>query len=933
VTAFVCALFFVSGAAGLVFETLWFRQAGLAFGNGVWASSLVLSSFMAGLALGNGIAARVGHRVRSPVRAYALLEAGIAVAGVALVHALPHLTPALADVLRAVPTPLGHALRAALGFALLLVPATAMGATLPLLVGALRARDPSFGASLGRLYGWNTLGAVAGALAAEWLLLEALGVRGSAWVAAGANGAVALAGLALGRGARFAPPSTPAEARAPLGPRAWGIALAATGAGAILLALEVVWFRFLHLYVHSGSAAFACMLAVVLAGIGAGGVVGGALLRRRPEAWRHAPGLALAAGVLTAALYAAFSPLTAALGLGVVGRADPAAVIGRAAVLAFPVALLSGVLFPLLGVGLAREVRPEIRAAGLLTLGNTVGAAAGSLLAGFVLLPALGVERSLFALALAYGAVALCARPVERGVGSVARWAPRGAWAAALLLFPFGAFEAQHLRVPVERWHGGTDFEIVDVREGRTETAVLVLRRRAGEPLHHFLLTDSFAMSGTSTFSRRYMKLFVYWPLALRPEPQSALLISYGVGSTAAALVETPSLETIDVVDVSRDILELSGRIFAPRENPLRDPRVRVHVQDGRHFLQLSRERYDLVTAEPPPPKNAGIVNLYTREYFALIRERLAEGGVATYWLPVHNLTLGDARSITRAFCDVFEDCSLWVGHDLNWMLAGSRDARWDPTERGFRRPWRDPGRSRELRDLGLGRPELLGATFLGDAEWLRARTADAAPLTDDFPKRLSDTLQTRPYADFLSWMDTDAARERFRESAFVRAAWPRGLRERTLAAFDTQAIVNAIARREPLPFSERLAQVDALLAREPDPTFVLWRLGLVAGELRAIEAALARGAPERAYLRERAVGALAAREFDLAARRFGRARERAPHDPTLLYLELYALCRDGRVDEARALAAELLPRHARDPDAARVRVWLAGRFAWNAGR
>ena len=145
------------------------------------------------------------------------------------------------------------------------------------------------------------------------------------------------------------------------------------------------------------------------------------------------------------------------------------------------------------------------------------------------------------------------------------------------------------------------------------------------------------------------MTLFVTWPMAVNPDAKDALLISYGVGITAAALVETTGLERIDVVDVSAEIME-SNRILhrdaAGRVSgyPLDDPRVHVHVEDGRHFLQTTGRRFDLITGEPPPPKLAGIVSLYTREYFSLVRERLTERGITTYWLPVTGLLPSDAK-------------------------------------------------------------------------------------------------------------------------------------------------------------------------------------------------------------------------------------------------------------------------------------------------
>src|SRR5512134_3772332 len=190
------SIFVVSGAAALVFETMWFRQAGLALGNTVWASALVTASFMAGLAVGNAAVARWGGRATRPLATYAALEVLVGVSGVALVVAFPLVGPALAPLMGSIGTATLHALRVGVSFVLLLVPSCAMGATLPLLAGALAAEDPNFGRVLGRLYGWNTLGAVVGTLAADLFLIEAVGVRGTSLVAGGLN-LVAAAGASL----------------------------------------------------------------------------------------------------------------------------------------------------------------------------------------------------------------------------------------------------------------------------------------------------------------------------------------------------------------------------------------------------------------------------------------------------------------------------------------------------------------------------------------------------------------------------------------------------------------------------------------------------------------------------------------------------------------------------------------------------------------
>ncbi|HEX9710108.1 MAG TPA: fused MFS/spermidine synthase, partial [Candidatus Thermoplasmatota archaeon] len=524
-----------------------------------------------------------------------------------------------------------------LALVFLLVPSTAMGLTLPLLARALVALDPNFGTVLGRLYGWNTLGAVAGALLAETHLVAALGIRGSAYAAgslnliAAAGGWVAARSLAAGEGA-----ATPERAPAPRWRGAGTWLGAAFLSGFALLALEVVWFRFLLLFVMGSSLSFAVMLAVVLSGIASGGLVASVWLRADPAGYRYAPLLALAAGLLCTASYAAFP--AAAVPLEGVVVSGFRAVLGVSLPLMFPVSLLSGTFFTLAGAALHRGYPSAATATGVLTFANTTGAALGALAGGFLLLPLLGMEGSFFALTLLYGGIGLL---VSRGVRLPRRliWPVTGAFLLGAALFPFGAMVGRHLRTAAARWSGG-EWRVVALREGVSETVLYVEELTHGKPRDLRLVTNSLSMSSTEFHIRRYMKLYVYLPVAIHPEPRRALLVSYGVGSTAKALTETRSLEEIDVVDISKDVLGTSSVVFPdPDENPLHDARVTVHVEDGRYFMRTTEKTFDLITGEPPPPQIANVVNLYTREYFALMRDRLREGGFVTYWLPLHSLS------------------------------------------------------------------------------------------------------------------------------------------------------------------------------------------------------------------------------------------------------------------------------------------------------
>src|SRR6202049_855239 len=310
--AILSGILFLSGIGALIFETLWLRLSGLAFGNSVWAAALILSSFMAGFALGKAIAASSRIRRWRPLHLYAALEVAVACFGYTIVFALPLLGGWMQPVWQALwshhSVLLG--LRFVLSFSILLVPTTAMGLTLPVLMGDSGLRPTNFGCAIGRLYGWNTLGAVAGAVLGEAYLIGAFGLRGTSLAAGLASCIAALTALLVARSdAETAPliPDSIIPLRLQINYRPpWRLLFASFGTGAILLCLEVVWFRFLRLYVASSSTAFAVMLAVVLAGVGLGGIAAGAIHRQTARLNQLVPVLLLLAAIATLLSYLFF---------------------------------------------------------------------------------------------------------------------------------------------------------------------------------------------------------------------------------------------------------------------------------------------------------------------------------------------------------------------------------------------------------------------------------------------------------------------------------------------------------------------------------------------------------------------------------------------------------------------------------------------------
>lgn len=798
------AVFFFSGASALIFEALWFHLTGLTFGNGVWATSLVLASFMGGMAVGSAAVALWGVRIKRPVRLFAILEFIIALSGLGLVFLFPKFSELLVPVYYVLGTHsvLLNTLRAVIAFCLMLVPASAMGSTLPVLVKALYQIDPNFGQVLGRLYGWNTLGATLGVIGGGTYLVNWLGIRGTGIFAASVNILVAL--IAVWYYRKHIPSVTSqtqpqhfSHGALTISPNVIRVLCASFLCGFILLGLEVIWFRFLLLFFASTSWNFAIMLAMVLAGISCGGLVASKAFQWHANAHHVLVPTLLLNGILVAAMYANFKALFPVMEHY---RMD-LRVIFAAFFLVFPIAFISGSAFTMLGKALHIEIQSETGASGLLTLVNTFGGMLGSLLAGLLCLPALGMEKSFFLFACLYGitAVAVYNKTQHRILkrNTLLYYAGIGIYLLSIVLFPFGFMEWHYLDIAIEPLIESGEHRVA-VREGLTETIQYLQKDLLDRPYYHRVVTNSYSIAGTALVPKRYMKLFVYWPVAVHPQLRNALLICFGCGNTAKALTDTKTIERIDIVDISKEIIEESDVFFSdPQENPIYDPRVTIHIEDGRFFLLSTNQTFDLITGEPPPPTFKGVVNLYTQEYFQLMYDRLADGGMATYWLPVYHLRIEQSKSIVKAFCQVFNECSLWTAANFEWMLVGVKNPTAPVNDDAFSRQWNDPVVGPEMCVLGFQNPEQLGSLFIADGQKLRDWVADSSSLVDNYPERLASRTGSGIIRDellaYLDFMNHTASRTNFIESKGIAKLWPPSLREASTQYFATRQVVNDI--------------------------------------------------------------------------------------------------------------------------------------------
>jgi spermidine synthase len=612
-----------------------------------------------------------------------------------------------------------------------------MGGTLPVLMRTLAPRDERLGNTGGRFYAANTAGAMAGALLTSFVLIPLLGVRGSALAAGSVNLAAAMVALALASGVRarsVACPLMHVRSRPP----GFRLALILYAiAGGIALGYEVIWSQAMVQWTGTRTFAFALMLATYLLGL----VIGSAWYAHRADRSRDPWGdfgLFIAAAGLIALLTTVFAgPWLPPLQVNIatlafrVTHQEPVAMAARFAAAAACIVLvptvLLGAAFPA-ALKLTAEAGSTGRDTGKVIALNTTGGIAGTLFTGFVIVPALGLERSLAVIAVAGGLVGAIA--VLRGTAVRPRVCGAtlaccaGAVLAAFLIPP------DHLAHLLASARGGK----LLFHEASSGGTVAVIEQQSGQNRFRRLYIQGVSNSGDSLSSLRYMRLQALLPLIIhRDQPRSALVVGLGTGITAGSLLRYPSLDRRVCTELLPTVVRAASQ-FAGNDGVTADPRMDLRIRDGRRELLRNPEHYDLITLEPPPPSSAGVVNLYSRDFYELAASRLNPNGLFAQWLPLSTQTDADTRSLVRSFLDVFPSATLWTTELHEMLLIGS----FTPIELDAGRiatRFDQPEVRSALGEIGIASPAALLATWVTDRAGLERYAADALPVTDDRPR------------------------------------------------------------------------------------------------------------------------------------------------------------------------------------------------------
>ncbi len=775
-------LFFISGAAALVYEIVWTRMLTLTFGHTVYSVSVVLAAFMAGLGLGSYV---FGHIIDKVVDASDNAEQGsqralliygsievlifVVCAGVSLilskfstVYSMIHLGLPDWPILDA-------ALKAALAFCLMVVPAGLMGATLPIIGKYYVTDDAKVGSQLGLLYFVNTLGAAAGCLLTGFFLISIFGVLQTALYATLINlfagaGAIRIYQEATGESSKwFYWPRLSFPQRSSVS--GWQIWMATSFVvGFAALAYETLWTRLLVFSISSTAYSFSMMLAVFLLGLALGGLAAAPLARRSAD-----PRTALIVIQVLIGLYVIFSlygmesllsPPWNSYNLQNPLRSFGIYFKDSMALMLFP-AILMGMNFPLL-VGLASKGREQVgQGTGRIYAANTLGGIFGSLVAGFVLLPYLGSARGFavvaginFLLAASLFASGEYLRPgVRKGLGAALAVLA----VAVVVALPADLLDSFFMRDSAGKRNPK---QLLYFEEGLTDT-VAVFQDNYGplDPTAKRLITNGISMSASNKTATRYMKLFAHVPILLTDNPKDVLVICFGTGQTTGAAAMHPGVQRVDAVDLSAGVVR-AGKVFAAENHDvLNNPKVNYILQDGRNHLLTTSRTYDVITGEPPPPRTAFTVNLYTRDYYAAAQKRLKPGGIFAQWVPLHSQSMKEVEMHFRTFLSAFPHAMAWLSVANEILIIGSDEPIEIDMDK-LKRRMADPVVAKFMKDIQIENVySLLGNVWFVE-EQLRKHATGRKIITDN-----------RPYIEFYLDLPNVIGSSEMEELVFSRVS------------------------------------------------------------------------------------------------------------------------------------------------------------------
>jgi len=759
---FITALFVLSGISGIVYEIIWVRSFGLVFGNTIFASSTVLSVFMTGLALGSWLLGKHIDRRKNALAIYAFLELGIGICGMLVPLCIQGAFPLYAFIYRVFHPSFYQIslIRLFVSFFILIVPCTLMGGTLPVISTFI---SETFGGMpekrAGRLYAANTLGAVLGCLVSGYFLIGTIGLINTTAFAVFLNIAIAAVVFIYGKRRKSLSNAIDEKNTAITGKHS---EIGGTGpfkkrqvktvivlyaiSGFLSLFLEVAWTKALVWVMGMDAYAFASMLAVFLFGLAFGSFLVSRLAKNMSGAIMKLAVIELLIGLsvlistaLINSMYGVMHSLENTFEITTFWGSFFYLIALAAAIMALPT-LLMGMAFPL-ALKVSLNGKTNIGAGvGAVYAANTIGSVFGALLAGFVSLPLIGVMRSI----VIAGAIFLLVAAVLFMAASEYRKTAVNAAAIALAALSFMVMigYTPDLRDALAQGLNKGE-KLLYFKE--TITGDVQVTESQSADYGRILRIDGRMVASDGQVDVASHKYPAHLMVFLNNRPKSALLIAFGAGGTAGSILRYDEVQRLDVVEICGGVVEPARQYFSKMNNDvLNDPRLHLIIQDGKNFVRLTDQTYDIIYSGPiHPQSNQGSAALYTKDFFEDCRKRLNPGGIHCLWLPMH-IPPEDYKVIVKTFQQVYPHSSMWMttcspNTIMHTHLIGSNE----PLAIDFQRVTEELGKGAVAADqmdyvtLSSG-VDFIGQCALGE-EKLHEFTSDVKHINTD----------NLPYAEF----------------------------------------------------------------------------------------------------------------------------------------------------------------------------------------
>ena len=734
-------LFFFSGVSALIYQTVWIRHFGLIFGVDIFAAATVLTAFMAGLALGNLIFGKLVDKRKNALLLYVWLELGVGLFALLFPFSFKALDALYVDLFRIVPMGFyaTQLVRFLIAFLFLLIPTTLMGGTLPVLTKVLVKKLKSLGWNVGRLYSVNNLGAFVGCLLAGFFLMRSVGLQNSIFIAAGLNVLNAVAVFLVQplfksnqEQEHHEEQTDDADAGTAILPTAVVrfVLFAFAVEGFAALAYEVIWTRILLDFSYDKSVYFyTTVILSFIFGLSFGSILIAKVLDKKKDVLLLFAGIEAAIGISAILILTLFSRIAELLGSLRLAYSDNWwSSLGREYFIFFAAMIipttLMGMTFPVVSKICTPHVKRLGTRIGEIGFLDTIGSVFGAFAAGFILIPLLGVLKSVLLAAginILIAVIAVIIHP--RRPLRFKAWALGGTAALivlSLITLPrhqyFQHWQTKRASDRLLYYHEGAD------------ATIAVPQHDDGVK---FLAINGSVTAFANYGDTRVHKMLGFLPWLLQENPKTALVIGLGMGITAQSLM-LPGMQAVDCVEINRGVVEAAAGYFA-KENKsvLAENRLHMIIDDGRSYLHTTDKKYDLITSNAVHARLSG--NLYTTEFYQICKERLNKNGVMCQWTSTNWLSPQEFKSLIAAFQSVFPHTSLWLVNAGHLLIIGT------PEPLAFhyadlRKKFALARVRADLSDYALGDPDQFLAHFVCDEQMLPQFLQHAPLNRDDLP-------------------------------------------------------------------------------------------------------------------------------------------------------------------------------------------------------